>query len=84
MLVGEAKPILGELVPKAAMGQEIRISTGGFVAPLVSQAEVRSNGQEMVTHMKGRKEWADGFLLSFHVQSRTLRAAAIAGSDRGG
>lgn len=66
------------------MGQEIRISTGGFVARLVSEAEVRSNGQEMVTHMPGRQEWADCLLPSFQIHLRTLRAAAIAGSDRGG
>jgi len=56
MLVSEAKPILGELVRKAAMGQEIRISTGGFVARLVAGTEARSTGKEMVAHMTGRRQ----------------------------
>ncbi len=55
MLVSEAKPILGELVRKAAMGQEIRISTGGFVARLIAAAEAPSTGKEMVEHMTGRR-----------------------------
>ncbi|MBN8249167.1 MAG: type II toxin-antitoxin system prevent-host-death family antitoxin [Verrucomicrobia bacterium] len=56
MLVSEAKPILGELVREAAMGQEIRISTRGFVARLVAGAETRSTGKEMVAHMTGRRQ----------------------------
>ena len=56
MLVSEAKPILGELVRKAAMGQEIRISTGGFVARLIAGSETRSPGKEMVSHMTGRRK----------------------------
>lgn len=56
MLVSEAKPILGELVRKAAMGQEIRISTGGYVARLVAGTEARSTGKGMVDHMTGRRQ----------------------------
>ena len=56
MLVSEAKPILGELVRKAAMGQEIRISTGGFVARLVAEAEAGSIGKDMVAHLTGRRQ----------------------------
>jgi len=52
VLVGEAKPILDELVRKAAMGQEIRISTGGFVARLVAGTEARSTGKEMVARVR--------------------------------
>lgn len=56
MLVSEAKPILGELVRKASMGQEIRISTGGYVARLVAGEESQSTGEEMVAHMTGRRK----------------------------
>lgn len=56
MLVREAKPILGELVRKAAMGEEFRIFTGGFVARLVAGTEARSTGKEMVAHMTGRRQ----------------------------
>ena len=56
VLVSEAKPILDELVRKAAMGQEIRISTGGFVARLVAGTEARSTGKEMVAHMTARRQ----------------------------
>lgn len=55
MLVSEAKPILGELGRKAAMAQEIRISTGGFVARLIAAAEAPSSGKEMAEHMTGRR-----------------------------
>lgn len=56
MLVNEAKPILGELVRRAAMGHKIRIFTGGFFARLVAGTDARSTAKDMVAHMTGRRQ----------------------------